>query len=211
MGTRLQVKFIDSNGLIKEHSPLKDRLLDLGFDEHMLIKDRNLIMYGLHPLQGFFAALNNIRSNRPYLNTPGFSHFSKHHRKANPVFVSIEDIIRPGAWIAFTPSVLDEKETALFGKMDWLTRTARIFTKLVRVFTRRKDLPEFEAYILSNNRQNFNTSQSYFYRGTQFVKELNEDALILGTSESLSLPDKDVFLLSSSALGNIKFVYIASD
>ena len=205
------MKFKNSNGIVKEHSPLKDRLLQLGFNEHMLIKDRNLIMLGMHPLQGFLKTLDNIRNNRQYLNAPGFTHFGKKHRKTNPVFVSTEDIMHPGDWIAFTPSVLDEKETSLFGKMDWLSRTARIFTKLVRVSTGRKDLPEFVSYILSNNSQNFNTSQSYFYRGTQFVKELNDDALILATSESLSLPDEDVFILSSSALGNINYVYIASD
>ena len=43
------------------------------------------------------------------------------------------------------------------------------------------------------------------------VEELNDDALILATSESLSLPDEDVFILSSGALGNIDYVYIASD
>ena len=205
------MKFKNSIGIIKEHSPLKDRLLQLGFNEHMLIKDRNLIMQGMHPLQGVLEALDNVRNNRQYLNAPGFTHFSKKHRKANPVFVSTEDIMHPGDWIAFTPSVLDKKETSLFGKMDWLSRTARIFTKLVRVFTGRKDLPEFVTYILSKNSQNFNTSQSYFSRGTQFVKELNDDALILATSESLSLPDEDVFILSSGALGNINYVYIASD
>ena len=205
------MKFKNSIGIIKEHSPLKDRLLQLGFNEHMLFRDRNLIMQGMHPLQGVLEALDNVRNNRQYLNAPGFTHFSKKHRKTNPVFVSTEDIMHPGDWIAFTPSVLNEKETSLFGKMDWLSRTARIFTKLVRVFTGRKDLPEFVAYILSKNSQNFNTSQSYFYRGTQFVKELNDDALILATSESLSLPDEDVFILSSGALGNIDYVYITSD
>ena len=147
------MKFKNSNGIIKEHSPLKDRLLQLDFDEHMLIKDKNLIKQSLHPQQGFLDAFKNIRNKRHYLNEPGYTHFSKNHRKINPVFVKTYDIIHPGDWIAFTPSVLDEKETSLFWKMDLISRSARIFTKLVRVFTRRENLPQFTTLILSNNRQ----------------------------------------------------------
>ena len=208
---RLIMKIKNSNGIIKDHVPLKERLLPLGFDEQMLIKDKNLIMVSINPLQGFFRSLINIKNNREYLNAPGFMHFGKKHRKINPVFVSTDDIMHSGDWIAFTPAVLDEKETSIFGNMDWMSRTARIFTKLVRVFTGRNDLPQFTAYILSNNSQNFNTSQSYFYRGTRFVKELSDDVLILAENESLSLPDEGVFMLSSSALCNINYVYIANN
>ena len=203
------MKFKNSNGIIKEHSPLKDRLLQLGFDEHMLIKDKNLIKQSLHPQQGILDAFKNIRNKRHFLNEPGYTHFSKNHRKINPVFVKTYDIMRPGDWIAFTPTVLDEKETSLFLKMDLISRLARIFTKLVRVFTRRENLPQFTTLILSNNRQKFNTSQSYFYKGTEYVKELNDNVLFLATSESESLPDEDLFMLSSNVLANINYVYIA--
>jgi hypothetical protein len=41
------------------------------------------------------------------------------------------------------------------------------------------------------------------------VKELNDNVLFLATSESESLPDEDLFMLSSNVLANINYVYIA--
>ena len=204
------MKFKDSNGIAKEHTPLKDRLLLLGFDEHMLIKDGFLIQYCLNPKVGLFGSLKNIWNRLEFLNESGYAHFSKKHRRINPVFVKTSDIISPGDWIAFTPSVLVEKETSLYGKMSVIVWSARILTKLVRVFTRKEDLPQFLSLILSNNREKFNTSQSYFYEGTRYLKELNDDALVLTTSEGEPLSDKEIFILSPSALGKTDCVYVIS-
>ena len=203
------MKFKDSNGIEKEHEPLKDRLLLLGFDEHMLIKDDSLIQYCLNPKVGFFGSLKNIWNRLEFLNESGYAHFSKKHRRINPVFVKTSDIISPGDWIAFTSSVLVEKETSLYGKMSAVVWLARILTKLIRVFKSKEDLPQFLSLILSNNREQFNTSQSYFYEGSHYLKELNDDVLILATTDSESLSDKELFVFSLSVLGKTDCIYIA--
>jgi len=173
------MKFKDEQGIELEYTPLQDRLIKTGFDMNMLIKDESLISYGHNPKTGLFKTLRNAFTGLNFLNTPVFQHYSRKHKRRNPVYIEITKIIKPGEWIAFTPSIQADKDTMLSGKMDLLTYIARLFTKFVRLLTGKKDKTQVETlFIIGTNSDNFKLSQGYYVSSVFYLDELGDYIIV---------------------------------
>jgi hypothetical protein len=206
------VKFKDEQGSELEYTPLQDRLIKAGFDKSMLDKDESLIAYRHNPKTGLIGTLKNAFTGLGHLNIPVFQHYSRKHRRRNPVYIEITEIIKPGEWIAFTPSVQIDKDTSLSGKMDSLTFSARLFTKFVRLFTGRKDKPIVEStYIFGINSDDFKFSQGYYISGVQYYEGAGDYIIILKTNSSdEDITTENTFLALPDILGKTDAAYISS-
>ena len=206
------MKFKDEQGSELEYTPLQDRLIKTGFDKSMLDKDESLIAYRHNPKTGLIGTLKNAFTGLGHLNIPVFQHYSRKHRRRNPVYIEITEIIKPGEWIAFTPSVQIDKDTSLSGKMDSLTFSARLFTKFVRLFTGRKDKPIVEStYIFGINSDDFKFSQGYYISGVQYYEGAGDYIIILKTNSSdEDITTENTFLALPDILGKTDAAYISS-
>ena len=206
------MKFKDEQGSELEYTPLQDRLIKAGFDKSMLDKDESLIAYRHNPKTGLIGTLKNAFTGLGHLNIPVFQHYSRKHRRRNPVYIEITEIIKPGEWIAFTPSVQIDKDTSLSGKMDSLTFSARLFTKFVRLFTGRKDKPIVEStYIFGINSDDFKFSQGYYISGVQYYEGAGDYIIILKTNSSdEDITTENTFLALPDILGKTDAAYISS-
>jgi len=206
------MKFKDEQGIELEYTPLQDRLIKTGFDMNMLIKDESLISIFHNPKTGLFKTLRNAFTGLNFLNTPVFQHYSRKHKRRNPVYIEITKIIKPGEWIAFTPSIQADKDTMLSGKMDLLTYIARLFTKFVRLLTGKKDKTQVETlFIIGTNSDNFKLSQGYYVSSVFYLDELGDYIIILKTNasnEDATL--ENTFTALPSILGKTDTVYISS-
>jgi len=206
------MKFKDEQGIELEYTPLQDRLIKAGFDKRMLDKDESLIAYRHNPKTGAIGTLKNAFTGLGHLNTPVFQHYRGKYRRRNPIYIEITEIIKPGEWIAFTPSMQIDKDTSLSGKMDSLTFSARLFTKFVRLFTGKKDKPMVEStYIFGKNSDKFKLSQGYYISSVQYYEGVADYIIILKTNPS----DEDItientFLALPDILGKTDAVYISS-
>jgi hypothetical protein len=207
------MKFKDEQGIELEYTPLQDRLIKAGFDKRMLDKDESLITYRHNPKAGLIDTLKNAFTGLGHLNIPVFQHYSRKHRRRNPVYIEITEIIKPGEWIAFTPSIQVDKDTSLSGKMDFLTYIARLFTKLVRVFTGRKDKSQLEStLVIGTNSDKFKLSQGYYINSVQYYSELGDILIQLTTTSNDETPTiENTFAATPSILGKTDVVYISSD
>jgi len=86
----------------------------------MLDKDESLISYRHNPKTGLIGTLKNAFTGLGHLNTPVFQHYSRKYRKRNPVYIEITEIIKPGEWIAVTPSIQVDKDTSLTMRLPLL-------------------------------------------------------------------------------------------
>ena len=206
------MKFKDEQGSELEYTPLQDRLIKTGFDKGMLDKDESLIAYRHNPKTGLIGTLKNAFTGLGHLNIPVFQHYSRKHRRRNPVYIEITEIIKPGEWIAFTPAVQIDKDTSLSGKMDSLTFSARLFTKFVRLFTGRKDKPIVEStYIFGINSDDFKFSQGYYISGVQYYEGAGDYIIILKTNSSdEDITTENTFLALPDILGKTDAAYISS-
>ena len=206
------MKFKDEQGSELEYTPLQDRLIKTGFDKGMLDKDESLIAYRHNPKTGLIGTLKNAFTGLGHLNIPVFQHYSRKHRRRNPVYIEITEIIKPGEWIAFTPSVQIDKDTSLSGKMGLLTFSARLFTKFVRLFTGRKDKPIVEStYIFGINSDDFKFSQGYYISGVQYYEGAGDYIIILKTNSSdEDITTENTFLALPDILGKTDAAYISS-
>ena len=206
------MKFKDEQGNELEYTPLQDRLIKAGFDKSMLDKDESLIAYRHNPKTGLIGTLKNAFTGLGHLNIPVFQHYSRKHRRRNPVYIEITEIIKPGEWIAFTPAVQIDKDTSLSGKMDSLTFSARLFTKFVRLFTGRKDKPIVEStYIFGINSDDFKFSQGYYISGVQYYEGAGDYIIILKTNSSdEDITTENTFLALPDILGKTDAAYISS-
>ena len=206
------MKFKDEQGNELEYTPLQDRLIKAGFDKSMLDKDESLIAYRHNPKTGVIGTLKNAFTGLGHLNIPVFQHFSRKHRRRNPTYIEITEIIKPGEWIAFTPSIQIDKDTSLSGKMDFLTYFARLFTKIVRVFTGKKDKSQLEStLIIGTNSGKFKLSQGYYINSVQYYSELGDILIQLTTTSNNETPTlENSFAALPSALGKTDTVYISS-
>ncbi len=205
------MKFKDEQGIELEYTPLQDRLIKTGFDMNMLIKDGSLLKYGHNPKIGLFKTLKNTLTGLNFINTPVFQHYSRRHKRQNPVYIEITEIIKPGEWIAFTPSVQIDKDTSLSGKMDLLTFSARLFTKFVRLFTGKKDKPIVEStYIFGRNSDDFKFSQGYYISDVLYYEGAGDYIIILRTnSNDEEITAENTFLALPDILGKTDAVYIS--
>jgi len=206
------MKFKDEQGVELEYISLQERLVKAGFDMNMLVKDDALIRYGHNPKVGLFTTLKNAFTGLNHLNTPAFQHYSRKHRRRNPAYIEITEIIKPGEWIAFTPSIAVDKDTTLSGKMDLFTYIARLFTKFVRLFTGRKDKPQVEStLIIGANSANFKLSQGYYINSVQYYNEIGDILIQLTTTSNDETPTlENTFAATPSILGKTDTVYISS-
>ena len=206
------MKFEDEQGVELEYLSLQDRLIKAGFDKSMLDKDESLISYRHNPKTGLIGTLKNTFTGLGHLNTPVFQHYSRKYRKRNPVYIEITEIVKPGEWIAFTPSIQIDKDTSLSEKMDSLTFSARLFTKFVRVFTGRKDKSQLEsAFIIGINSSDFKLSQGYYINSVQYYEEIGDFLIQLTTTSNDETPTlENTFAATPSILGKTDAVYIYS-
>lgn len=206
------MKFKDEQGNELEYTPLQDRLIKTGFDKGMLDKDESLIRYGQHPKTGAFKALKNAFTGLGHLNTTVFQHYSRKHRRRNPVFIEMTEIIKPGEWIAFTPSIQIDKDTSLSGKMDLFTYIARLLTKIFRMFSGKKDKPQLETtLVIGTNSDKFKLSQGYYINSVQYFSEVGEVLIQLTTTSNDETPTlENTFGATPSILGKTDTVYISS-
>ena len=206
------MKFKDEQGVELEYLSLQDRLIKAGFDKSMLDKDESLISYRHNPKTGLIGTLKNTFTGLGHLNTPVFQHYSRKYRKRNPVYIEITEIIKPGEWIAVTPSIQVDKDTSLSGKMDSLTFSARLFTKFVRLFTGRKDKTMVEStYIFGKNRYDFKFSRGYYISSVQYYEGAGDYIIILKTNSSdNNITAENTFLALPDILGKTDSVYISS-
>jgi len=206
------MKFKDKQGIELEYTPLQERLIKAGFDVNMLIKDESLIGYGYFPKIGFIKALKNSFTGLNYLNTPSFQHYSRKHRRRNPAYIEITEIIKPGEWVVFTPSIQIDKDTSLSGKMDLFTFVARLFTKFVRLFTGKKDKTQVEsAFIIGTNSGDFKFSQGYYVSRVEYFDEIGDYVIALKTnSNDEEATIENTFAALPSILGKTDAVYISN-
>jgi len=206
------MKFKDEQGVELEYLSLQDRLIKAGFDKGMLDKDESLISYRHNPKTGLIGTLKNAFTGLGHLNTPVFQHYSRKYRKRNPVYIEITEIIKPGEWIAVTPSIQVDKDTSLSGKMDSLTFSARLFTKFVRLFTGRKDKTMVEStYIFGRNSDDFKFSRGYYISSIQYYEGAGDYIVILKTNSSdEDITTENTFLALPDILGKTDAVYISS-
>ena len=206
------MKFKDEQGVELEYISLQDRLIKAGFDKGMLDKDESLISYRHNPKTGLIGTLKNAFTGLGHLNTPVFQHYSRKYRKRNPVYIEITEIIKPGEWIAVTPSIQVDKDTSLSGKMDSLTFSARLFTKFVRLFTGRKDKTMVEStYIFGRNSDDFKFSRGYYISSIQYYEGAGDYIVILKTNSSdEDITTENTFLALPDILGKTDAVYISS-
>ena len=207
------MKFKDEQGIELEYTSLQDRLIKAGFDKAMLDKDESLIAYRYNPKTGLISTLKNAFTGLGRFNIPVFQHYSRKHRRRNPVYIEITEIIKPGEWIAFTPSILIDKDTSLSGKMDLLTFAARLFTKIIRVFTGKKDGSQLEStLVIGTNSDKFKLSQGYYINSVQYYSELGDILIQLTTASNDEPPTiENTFASTPSILGKTDAVYISSD
>ena len=206
------MKFKDEQGVELEYTLLQERLIKAGFDVNMLIKDESLIRYGHNPKIGLINTIKNALSGLNSLNVPVFQHYSRKHRRRNPVYIEITDIIKPGEWVVFTPSIQIDKDTSLSGKMDWLTFAAKLFTKLIRLFTGRKDKYQVEStLIIGTNSDSFEFSKGYYISSVFYLDELGDYIIVLKTNSSNEEATlENTFTALPSILGKTDSVYILS-
>ena len=90
------MKFKDEQGIELEYTSLQDRLIKAGFDKAMLDKDESLIAYRYNPKTGLISTLKNAFTGLGRFNIPVFQHYSRKHRRRNPTYIEITEIIKPG-------------------------------------------------------------------------------------------------------------------
>ena len=187
----------------EEFVPLYEKLVAHGFDLGMLIKDDFFVSSRFSPNTTLIEAFQLAAMGGNSLNIPYFWHYRKKHRKRNPASISILDICKSGDYVRFTPSVAYRSDTALYGPMGLLTYSARFITKIFRIFSGKKSVPESQDYCVSNNFNKFKFNLAYEVLSTEYLNELSYYVVILKHPE-----DEGIFIFDASVLGKTDSIYL---
>ena len=184
--------------------PFYERLVHIGFDFGLIVKDDFLIRTSFGKENGIIRAASNVLSNRQNLNIPYFEHFSKKNRKQNPVSISVQDTLQEGGYLYFTPSAGTRPETSLRGPMDLMSLASRMLTKVFRFFTGKTDHSELESYFITSNFREFSFNEVYKIKSVEYIKDFHDYAVVLE-----ELEDGTIFILNPSAFGKTDSIFIS--
>jgi len=192
-----------SDGEVRDFRCLKDILIERGFDENLLKRDRNMLACHHHPSIGFLDAFRMARNG---IHVPFyFTYRSKKARRQSPVGFHISEIVHAGMYISFAPSIEDNHGNDVDGYMDSLTITARLLSRFIKKWNIQS---EFRNLLAGPNADKvvydygYKLSEIYIPDDSpiEFLFFSNEDA------ESRDL----LFAANGSVLGYCSKVYISA-
>jgi hypothetical protein len=169
------------DGSEREFIPVRDKLIQIGFDPTLLDRDEQLVSTSIPPDMGFFQALKLAGSGTI---VPSYIfHYSKKSKQLNPISIDFETFISSVTYVSFLPSIETEKETSTDGPMASLPFIARVLSKIFRKASNTSDRSIFQTQIFGENLSNFKFNYGYKVSAYQWVDK-SKDFFLLIKDES---------------------------
>lgn len=153
------MKLICKDNVERSFISIKDALISTGFDSRLLENDENLILLG-GSKNGFIKDIIKVIRGGHILNY--YYHHSSKSRRINNTTVTLQEIIKPGVWIAIDPSINLIHELDYFRNASLITNLAILLTKIYRKFNHtHKTESVFKNLLIANKYTSFEFSVGY--------------------------------------------------
>lgn len=195
----MRLKCLD--GQYRDFTPLSDLFIAKGFDPCFLDEDKGLVQIDLPPNVSFFDAISLSKAGLEIKSY--FKHWSRRHKKANPISVSVDDVAAEIEWIAVHSSLKYLRDDDLRLRMDLFTSISRLFINIWDFFA----LNYAKSYTLDGlwpgiNREEYPYFVGHKLHGFLYSFDFRENRLCLEGE------DQKLYEVCGSLLGHTKHIYV---
>lgn len=191
-----------SDGELRQFRCLRDILIERGFEEDLLSRDRNMLSCTINPSIGLSEAMKMTRNG---VHVPFyFTYRSKKARRHSAAGFYTSELVRIGGYISFASSIGDDYGNYIDSSMDTLTLIGRILSRFRR---QEKIQPEFRSLITGPRADELIFDHGYKLSEIYIPDDRPDEYLVFSSSEGES--HDLLFVAHASVLGYCSKIYLS--